>query len=172
MRDPLAHLFERWPFLVVHEHIPLPGKTRGWTNGRVLLLRPGLCHTHRTDTAVHEGHHLERGATPTGTHQAREERIVRRLTARTLVPLPNLVDAVKWTRNPWELAWELGVTRRTLWTRLTTLTMRERAAVTDALPDGTCLHMTNPAKSKHQPECRCDLPDDWGEEPQYHPDED
>ncbi|WP_016693281.1 hypothetical protein [Rhodococcus rhodochrous] len=73
--------------------------------------------------------HLERGPVPDHPHFAiREELVVEEITARRMIPLPDLVDAVLWCqgRIDDETAEELWVGLTVLKTRLETLTPRER----------------------------------------------
>ncbi|UYP17766.1 hypothetical protein OED52_13905 [Rhodococcus sp. Z13] len=90
----------------------------------------------RRTTLTHELCHLERGPVPRHPHFARrEERTVESLTARRLIPLDALIDALAWCggRVTDETADELWVDLDTLRTRIDTLTPRERRYVQSEL---------------------------------------
>lgn len=73
-----------------------------------IWLRRGLRSRTRRAVLRHELEHLRRG--PVFAHwQAREEAAVEDATARALIPLPALLDALRWSRDAYELADELHV---------------------------------------------------------------
>lgn len=73
----------------------------------------------RRCTLTHELVHRERGPLPAGSAAAaREEQIVDEITARRLITVPQLVDGLRWTRHPRELAEHLWVDEPTLRTRM------------------------------------------------------
>lgn len=86
----------------------------------------------RRSTLSHEISHLERGPVPAHPFfAAREEQVVEELTARRMIRLPDLVDAVLWCqgRADDETAEELWVDPDILLTRIRTLTPGERTWV-------------------------------------------
>lgn len=67
--------------------------------------------------------------------QDAEERIVDELAARRLIELPDLMEGLRWTRDPEELADALWVDRPTLNTRMRTLDPIEVAELEHRLED-------------------------------------
>lgn len=65
----------------------------------------------------------------------REEAIVREISARTLIELPPLIDAVAWSTHMVVIADELDVDTDTVHTRAVTLDDQERAAIAARLND-------------------------------------
>lgn len=80
----------------------------------------------------HEVIHAERGPSPRWA-MAREEEIVSRESARRLIPLEQLGEALAWTLCADEAAEELWIDRPTLLARLRSLTPAERAYLTARL---------------------------------------
>ena len=71
---------------------------------------------------MHELVHVERGPAPADPHlRAREEATVERETARRLIPLSALAEALSWSLHPAVVADELRVTEAVLTTRLRAL---------------------------------------------------
>jgi hypothetical protein len=99
-------------------------------DARVITLCPSLLQDERRSTLAHELVHLERG-TPCDPGEA-EEREVARLAAVRIIPLPDLVEAVKWSDDLEEQAGELWVDEETVRVRLCHLTGPERRAVARA----------------------------------------
>ncbi len=93
---------------------------------RLILLRKGL--RWRSERAVlsHEVVHAERGPFPAWM-TAREEEAVSRESARRLLPIRRLGEAMAWTLDTGELAEELDVDRPTIEARLRGLHPAERA---------------------------------------------
>lgn len=91
-----------------------------------ILLREGL--KWRSERAVlsHEVVHAERGPFPKWM-TAREEEAVSRESARRLLPIRRLGEAMSWSLNIDELAEELDVDRPTIEARLRSLHPAERA---------------------------------------------
>lgn len=86
----------------------------------------------RRSTLTHEVVHLERGPVPDHPHLAlREERTVETITARRMIRLSDLVDAILWCqgRTDDEAAEELWVDHDILEARIRALTPRERGWV-------------------------------------------
>lgn len=117
---PWRHLAEQYPEIIVSTRHELPGTMMGYRRGNRIWLCSSLNQAERRSTLTHELHHLVRGPVPRHTRHAtmREERIVSDLAARQLIPLPKLVDALRWTRNEHELADELWVDRPTVRCRM------------------------------------------------------
>lgn len=93
-----------------------------------ITLHPRLLQAERRATLTHELVHLERGPAVRG-HEAREERAVEIEAARRLIDLAQLVDAVKWTDDVHELAFELWVDPDTVQIRLRSLPEHEARVV-------------------------------------------
>ncbi len=89
----------------------------------------------RRCTLTHEIVHLERGPVPDDPHLAlKEERIVECITARRLITIEKLVDALVWSRRvDHETAEELWVDLPTLQHRIRDLTEGERRYISQEL---------------------------------------
>ncbi|QOV97202.1 ImmA/IrrE family metallo-endopeptidase [Rhodococcus pyridinivorans] len=126
---PWRHLREHFPHVDVHFTDLTPLGLQGRLTSRGIELHRHSRQRERRSTLTHEVSHLERGPVPKHPHFAlREELVVEEITARRMIPLPDLVDAVLWCqgRIDDETAEELWVGLHVLKTRLTTLTPRER----------------------------------------------
>ncbi|MFE2994220.1 hypothetical protein ACFXG4_04715 [Nocardia sp. NPDC059246] len=115
----------------------LKGKRRGaiTPSGKILIDRR-LGQAARRCTLTHEIIHLERGLAPRGTRfAAREEQTVRELTARRLITLPALTEALMWVApdDPYALAEQLWVDMPTLRIRLRHITPAEVGQVNGEL---------------------------------------
>jgi len=112
----------------------LPNGVRGLVRGGTIWLCRTLTQAERRCTLTHELIHLERGI---GDHIYRdaEEHAVDAETARRLISLPRLAEALRVTRNPAELADALWVDTATLRTRMATLDPLETAELEHALED-------------------------------------
>ncbi|WP_234417532.1 ImmA/IrrE family metallo-endopeptidase [Miniimonas sp. S16] len=109
--------------------MPLHGR-RGETNGADLIrLHPEQLQVERRCTITHEVVHVERGHR-SGCAPA-VERSVRAETARRLISLPALLDALAWTQDWHEAADHLWVTVEVLRDRIDALTPGERAALVE-----------------------------------------
>ncbi|WP_182349487.1 hypothetical protein [Tomitella gaofuii] len=118
------HHHERIPITVTH----LPdGYDGAWTTQGIFLSKH-LGQAGRRCTLTHELVHVERGPAIHGI-PAIEERIVDEITARRLITLCALRDALRWCGGipGAECAEELWVDQATLDTRVATLTAAERA---------------------------------------------
>lgn len=84
--------------------------------------------TQRRCTLTHETIHAERGDTalPDTVLNARQERLVHQEAARRLIPVDDLVEAVRWAGEMRELAEILDVDLGTLQARLDALSQVER----------------------------------------------
>lgn len=117
----------------------LPDQLMGMQRGSRIWLNHTLTQAERRCTLTHELVHRERGVTPfVGLAAVREERVVDEIAARRLVTIPALVDGLRWTRDPGELADHLWVDEPTLQTRMNTLDPLEVAELENAL-DGEWL---------------------------------
>ncbi len=100
----------------------LPDHLMGLQRGKRIWLCRTLTQAERRCTLTHELVHRERGPVPADpVAAAREERIVDEISARRLVTLAALVDGLRWTRHPRELAEHLWVDEPTLRTRMAIL---------------------------------------------------
>src|SRR5690348_12653544 len=97
----------------------------------VIVLRAGTSSAQRRCTLTHELVHLERGLRDCGVWAAREELHVHAEVARRLIPIEQLVRALRDTgpTDPACLAQQLDVDTETLSLRLQLLTDAERARV-------------------------------------------
>lgn len=104
------------------------GVTR-WSDQTVWLVH-GLTQVQRRCVLEHERQHIVRGR-----HSCDDvdEAFIEQATARTLVPLDLLVDAVKWSRDFGEVADACWVTGDVLAARLKHLHPAERAVVAEVL---------------------------------------
>lgn len=95
---------------------------------RATIARDGLQSERRTDVN-HEYWHFRRGPLPEGATQAQkdsEERTIEILSARELITISDLGEAMAWTSDMTEVADELWVDLPCLWARLESLTEHER----------------------------------------------
>jgi hypothetical protein len=114
----------------------LPGQMMGLQRGARIWLCRTLTQAERRCTLTHELVHRERGPVPVDPAAVeREERIVDEIAARRLITAPALVDALRWTRHPRELADHLWVDEPTLHTRMATLDPVEVAELEHHLED-------------------------------------
>lgn len=94
-----------------------------------ITIDPRLSQAQRRCTLAHELEHVVRG--PGGG--PREEREVEGMAARRLVELDALVDAVRWSPWPDEVADELWIDRAMLDARLSGLAPWEMTYITDRI---------------------------------------
>ncbi len=100
-----------------------------------ITIAAGLKQRERNAALMHEVVHLERGSVHSADTE-REEQVVCEETARRLIPLTALTDALRWTRDLHQLAIELHCTVDVVSTRLATMHHpAERAAVRRVLDD-------------------------------------
>jgi Zn-dependent peptidase ImmA (M78 family) len=100
---------------------------------RTVWLDAGLSTAERRCTLIHELIHAERGDVPCD-HPAlerRQERRVEREAARRLVSIDALIEAVRWSRDPHEVAAALEVDLEILGARIEALTQAERVLLAD-----------------------------------------
>ncbi|AXQ64758.1 IrrE-like protein [Gordonia phage CheeseTouch] len=131
-------MFSPWRHLATHHPqvrvvwTRLPGPYRGYTDGRTIWMDNRLCQVQRRIVLTHETFHVERGIIPA---DPAEERIVEQLTAKRLIEIDDLVDALRWHRHPTAevLADSLWVEPDTVRTRIGNLTPVELAHVENKL---------------------------------------
>ncbi|UGU31367.1 hypothetical protein LT350_33645 [Mycolicibacterium smegmatis] len=100
----------------------LPDHIMGLQRGARIWLCRTLTQAERRCTLTHELVHRERGPVPADSAAAaREEQIVDEIAARRLITFGQLVDGLRWSRQPRELAEHLWVDEPTLNTRMATL---------------------------------------------------
>lgn len=100
-----------------------------------LYIDSRLNQAERRSTIAHELLHLERGDEPcvTDWHEAKQERLVDAQTARDLIALAPLADALAWAENEHEVADCLWVDVATVRTRIDRLTATEVRYIEDRL---------------------------------------
>ena len=120
----LPHVYIAWSSAVARE--------RG--DGTTITLNPLMTQAERRSTLAHELVHLERGAVP-GHLRAREEILVEAISARRLVDLDDLADAIVWHDGIAHsgMADDLWVDRAILVARIQSLTDEERAYIEQAV---------------------------------------
>ena len=126
---PWRQLRDHHPNVHVQCRHELHSTRMGIRHGERIWLCSTLTQAERRCTLTHEIVHVERGPVPAIPHmQMREEAIVDRITARRLIELDALIDALAWNR--WQVdadtAGELWVDLPTLRTRVQNLTDDER----------------------------------------------
>jgi Zn-dependent peptidase ImmA (M78 family) len=125
--DPYA-LLAGMPHLNL-EVTRLPDDEMGrWIPERqMIVLDDRLDQAERRCTLVHEMvHHISGDHTDLTPELSRmQERMCRERTARLLITLPSLADAMLWSEHAVEIAEQLWVDEPTLWDRLEHLTAEE-----------------------------------------------
>lgn len=132
--SPWRHLRERHPEYRVHEvefatdHLGCVDHRRKviWLDSRL------LCREQRA-TLAHEIGHIELDYFVQGMWAPAAEYRVDAWAARSLITLPDLLQAFAWSMDLGEMAEELWVDRHTIGVRLRCLTDEEQDAVMDAL---------------------------------------
>jgi hypothetical protein len=120
--NPWRHIGDNYPHVTVVRDKELPGRIWGLTDGTRIWICRRLNQAQRRSTLAHEIGHLERGLPPTDPRGlAREERLVSELAARRLITLQDLAAALKWSREPAELADALWVDLDTVKARMQSL---------------------------------------------------
>lgn len=133
---PWRHAGEHHADVVISCDVELPGDVWGLQQGRFIMLCRKLNQVRRRCTLTHELVHLERGPVPTDPiGRAREERAVSVEAAQRLIPLAALAEALRWTREPTELADHLWVDHPTLRVRMENLDPVEVAELEHHLED-------------------------------------
>ena len=132
-------MWNPWAHLRAHRRValtmrPLPTGTSAYVDfddGHIYI-DTSLLQRERNDALAHELTHLERGR-PVARFEDAEERAVNEEVARRLIPLDELVQALRWSRNPTELAEDLNCTESTVLTRLARLTPDEARSIRSEL---------------------------------------
>lgn len=132
MWHPWKTASERYPHIKIVTAHRLPGRIRGLFDGETIWLCSSLNQAERRSTLTHELQHAERGLSALAT-RAREERIVDELAARQLITLPNLINALRISREPHQIADELWTDVHTVQVRLNTLDPIEVAEIEHTL---------------------------------------
>lgn len=95
---------------------------------KTITLDPRQLQVERRCTIAHELVHIARGPVPADPRLAeREEAAVEQETARRLITLDDLLDALRWSDDPHEVADECWVTTDVLLNRVEHLHPSERA---------------------------------------------
>ena len=116
--------------------VDLPIGLLGYTDlaAGIVVLARSLTQVERRCTLTHELEHVHRGHIPRDpVLLAREEDLVEQLSARRLVSLRELIDALLWSDHESEVADELWVDGPTLRARIAGLAADERAAIEERL---------------------------------------
>lgn len=111
----------------------LPLDVSALVEGTSITIDSRLTQVQRRCSLLHELLHVERGV-PHGVDE-REESLVEQEVARRLVPLEQLVDALRWSRHPREVADHCWVTVDVILTRAEHLHPSERHYLRRALAD-------------------------------------
>lgn len=118
---PWRILLNQHPEVEVSCRYRLPDRIMGLQRGRRIWLNRSLTQAERRCTLTHELVHRERGPVVGGPGAVeREEQIVDEIASR-LITAAALIDGLRWTRHPRELAEHLWVDEPTLGTRMSTL---------------------------------------------------
>lgn len=119
--------------------VDLPPGLRGLCDVRTktIWIAKGMRQRQRRAVLRHELVHLDRGEVFSNAHfRDREEAAVEQETARMMISLHALCDALRWTRDAYQLADELHVPVDLVALRMATMYHpRERAAVRAVLAD-------------------------------------
>lgn len=118
---PWRHMAERFPHIIICTSYELPDGVRGLIRGDRIWLCRTLDQAGRRTVLSHEIGHLELGMPIYPRHHMygiREERLVDDMASRRLIPLHKLIDAMKWSTHPAELAETLWTTERMVQCRL------------------------------------------------------
>lgn len=133
---PWRHAEENYPHLEITCDVELPPRVWGLSTGSRIWLCRKLNQVRRRCTLTHELVHLERGPVPGDPiGHTREELAVSLEAARRLITVPALVDALRWSRDPAELADHLWVDNPTLQVRMQHLDPLEVAELEHHLED-------------------------------------
>lgn len=121
--------------------VDLPDGVMGFCDHdkRTIWITNGLKQRERRAVLEHELTHLDRGRV-CGHFETEEERAVEIATARTLIPLAPLLDALKWSRDMHEVASEIWVPVDLLVVRWAHLHPSERPHIQAALAAVAELH--------------------------------
>jgi hypothetical protein len=132
--NPWAHIGKHYPHIRVVLDQELPAQVWGMQAGDCIWLCRRLNQVRRRCTLAHEIGHLERGIAPTNPIAlVKEERAVSRLAAKRLITIDALTEALRWTREPHQLAEALWVDIPTLEARMQSLDPIEVAQLENEL---------------------------------------
>lgn len=133
---PWRHMRENYPHVEVDTRSLLPLGVEGeWDSECTITLHCELTQAERRCTVTHEIIHMERGWDPQSAFEAEvEEAVVVELTARRLIPLDSLIDAIRWSPDAPDHR-DLWVDCGVLLDRVRTLTDLERAQIAEAIRD-------------------------------------
>ncbi|AOT25779.1 peptidase [Mycobacterium phage Tortellini] len=134
MWNPWAEAGQRWRHIQIVWWHELPEGVRGLVRDGTIWLCRTLTQAERRSTLTHELVHLERGI-PHHVYREMEERAVDVETARRLIPLSALIDALRESRDPADLAEALWTDEHTVTVRLEALDPLETAEIEHALED-------------------------------------
>lgn len=126
MWHPWRTAAERYPHITIDTRQQLPRGVRGLWRGTCIWICSSLSQAERRSTLTHELLHVDRGLAPRHA-RAREESTINELAARKLITMPALTDALRWSRDPHELAEHLWVDPPTVKARMNTLDPLETA---------------------------------------------
>ena len=119
---------------VVHTRLPVDVKGVCDFQAKRITLDVDLLEVEARCTLAHELLHAMRGPVPANpVLAAREERQVEQQAARRLIPLGALIEALKWSRRPSEVAEALGVDEDMLGARVDGLEACELQTVEEAI---------------------------------------
>lgn len=138
MPEPIYHpwrvLAVDWAHIDLQHRVDLTPGRLGETDGRTWIrLRMPMLQVERRCTLAHELIHLERG--DTGACSPADEHAIDREVARRLIPLAALIEGIRWTLDPAELADELWVTDKILAARFERMPEHEAHEVITAARD-------------------------------------
>lgn len=134
MWHPWRTAAERYPHLTIVWQHRLPRGVRGLIEGNTIWLCSTLTQAERRSALTHELQHVARGV-PSPDLLPREERIVDELAARQLIPMEDLVRALRASRDPYAMAEELWCDAHTVRIRMSTLDPLETAQIEHELGD-------------------------------------
>lgn len=109
-------------------HAPTPRRGLCDWSTKTISIDPSLTAAEQRAVLTHELVHAERGPVPAWM-RAREEQTVRAISARRLIELPPLIEAVSWSRIPVIIAQDLDVDADTVRARAEALDDEEAAAI-------------------------------------------
>lgn len=119
---------------VVHTRLPVDVKGVCDFQAKRITLDVDLLEVEARCTLAHELLHAIRGPVPANpVLAAREERQVEQQAARRLIPLGALIEALKWSRRPSEVAEALGVDEDMLGARMAGMDAVELQAIEEAV---------------------------------------
>ncbi len=135
--NPWAALKERDDVLFDLADLPAGEHGRWYAGERVILLAKGLTYAERRTALGHELGHAHFGDTCTGNAHvnSRQERAADIYAANMLIDIDDLISALRWSSDPWEIADDLQVTPRLVEIREARMHPGERAYLRRQLAD-------------------------------------